>query len=885
MSAITDPQKELLYHTTAPEKAYSLLDSSNEGLKSEEALSRLEKYGKNELAEGKKKTLLAMFLEQFKNVMVIVLLVAAVISGAMGELTDTIIIMFVVILNAVLGVVQESKAEKALEALKSMSKPFAKVKRNGQIIQIKSDEIVPGDIVLVEAGDFVPADMRLLQVASLKIEEAALTGESVPVDKITANIEKADIVIGDRKNMAYLGSSVTYGRGMGIVTATGMNTEVGKIANYLAADDTNETPLQKKLAELGKVLSIGVLVIALIVFVTGVLRGREYLEMFMTSVSLAVAAIPEGLPAIVTILLAIGVQKMSRRNAIVRKLPAVETLGSTEIICSDKTGTLTQNKMTVRELYTNSKSILASDAAKYISELELPIQIMTLCNDSRMIHDTKDGTSINGDPTETALVSFAADNGRMKYEMDEEFVRTSEIPFDSDRKLMTTINKVGNTYRIMTKGAPDVLIGRCTHIITNGSAEPINSEYIGKINKANSNMAGKALRVLAVAYRDIQEIPGNMEPDVIENSLIFAGLIGMIDPPRLEVKEAVRVCREAGIRPIMITGDHRDTAAAIAKELNIISSESEVLTGSELNKIGEEEFIKTVSKYSVYARVSPEHKVRIVKAWKANGKIVAMTGDGVNDAPALKTSDIGIGMGITGTDVAKGVSDMVLADDNFATIVLAVEEGRKIYSNIRKAIQFLLSANMGEVLTLFIATMLNWTILFPIHILWINLVTDAFPALALGVEKAEKDIMQQKPRKSGNSIFSEGMGAAVLYQGFIEGIITLLVYYFGNRLYSHEVAVTMAFVTLGLIQLTHSMNVRSITKSIFQVGVFANRYLLGAIALSAFLQVIVVLLPFLNDIFRVTPLNIEQWLIVIGSSFAIIPIVELVKVFQRLHKN
>ena len=884
MSTVTDPQKGILYHTAALEETYKLLNSESEGLKSKEASVRLAKYGKNELAEGKKKTLLIKFLEQFKNVMVIVLLIAAIISGVMGELTDTIIIMFVVVLNAVLGVVQENKAEKALEALKSMSKPFAKVKRDGQVVQLKSDEIVPGDIILVEAGDFIPADMRLIQVASLKIEEAALTGESVPVDKNTESIEKSDIVIGDRKNMAYLGSSVTYGRGTGIVTATGMKTEVGEIANYLAANDTDETPLQKKLAELGKVLSIGVLVIAFIVFMAGVLQGRDYLEMFLTAVSLAVAAIPEGLPAIVTILLALGVQKMSRRNAIIRKLPAVETLGSTEIICSDKTGTLTQNKMTVRELYVNSKNISASDAQKHMSDLELSIQIMTLCNDSRMFRDPESRNSISGDPTETALVSFAADNGKMKYDLDEQYPRSEEIPFDSDRKLMTTIHKIGDTYRIMTKGAPDILVGRCTYIASNGSLKPVSKEDHARIKSANSNMASKALRVLAVAYRDIPAVPENMEPSEIESNLVFAGLIGMIDPPRLEVKEAVRVCREAGIRPIMITGDHRDTAAAIAKELHIITDDSEVLTGSELNKIGKEEFIKNVSKYSVYARVSPEHKVRIVSAWKSNGKIVAMTGDGVNDAPALKTSDIGIGMGITGTDVAKGVSDMVLADDNFATIVLAVEEGRKIYSNIRKTIQFLLSANMGEVFTLFLATMLNWTILLPIHILWINLVTDSLPALALGVEKAEKDIMKQKPLKSNTSIFSEGMGFNILYQGFIEGTITLLIYYFATRLYSHEVAVTMAFVTLGLIQLTHSMNVRSTTKSIFQVGVFANKYLLGAIALSAFLQVIVVLVPFLNDIFRVTPLNIEQWLIVIGASLAIIPIVEIVKVFQRLQK-
>lgn len=874
-------ENERLYHTAASEDALKLFGSSEQGLLEEEAARRLEKFGRNELAGGRKKSKLEMFLEQFKDVMIIILLIAAAISGAMGELTDLTIILFVVVLNAVLGVVQESKAEKALEALKNMSKPFAKVKRGGQVVHIKSEEIVPGDIVLIEAGDFVPADMRLTEVASLKIEEAALTGESVPAEKSTECIDKDDIALGDRKNMAYLGSSVTYGRGTGVVTATGMKTEVGKIAGYLAQGDTEETPLQKKLAELGKILSIGVIVIAVIVFLAGILQGRDYLEMFLTAVSLAVAAIPEGLPAIVTILLAMGVQKMSGRNAIIRKLPAVETLGSTEIICSDKTGTLTQNKMTVRELYADGKSIPAGDAEAHIEELELPIQIMTLCNDSRYSRASDGLETVSGDPTETALVSFAAKLGRYKNDLEAEFTRTGEIPFDSDRKLMTTINKTGKGFRILTKGAPDVLIERCSHIIRSGEVENINSELKNEIHMANSSMAGKALRVLAVAYRDTESFPESLEPSNVEKGLVFAGLIGMMDPPRMEVLEAVRVCREAGIRPVMITGDHRDTAAAIAKELQIIKSDSEVLTGRELNNISDTDFIKEVSRYSVYARVSPEHKVRIVNAWKANGKVVAMTGDGVNDAPALKASDIGVGMGITGTDVAKGVSDMVLADDNFATIVLAVEEGRKIFSNIRKAIQFLLSANMGEVITLFIATMLNWTILFPIHILWINLVTDAFPALALGMEKAEKDIMKQKPRKSKSSIFSEGLGGNMLYQGVLEGIITLLVFYAGTRMYSNEAAITMAFLTLGLIQLTHSLNVRSGKKSLFQIGLFSNLYLVGAIALSTLLQIIVVLVPFLNSIFRVVPLNIDQWLIVVAASVSIVPIVELVKLIQR----
>lgn len=876
--------KNTLFYTLSAQEALDYLSARAGGLSEAEVEKRRMIYGNNELQEGKRKSILSKLVDQFKNVMVIILLIAAAISGFLGEYTDTAIILVVVVLNAVLGVIQESKAEKALEALKSMSKPYAKVKRNGMVAQIKSEEIVPGDIVLIEAGDFVPADMRLIDTASLKIEEAALTGESVPVEKSSAKIDKADIVIGDRKNMAYSGSSVTYGRGVGLVTATGMNTEVGKIAGYITTGETEETPLQKKLEEMGKYLSVGIVAIAVIVFFAGVLQKRDYFEMFLTAVSLAVAAIPEGLPAIVTIVLAFGVQKMSRRNAIIRKLPAVETLGSTEIICSDKTGTLTQNKMTVKEVYFDGKTASSSDIQTDESSLSIFMQIMTLCNDSRVTRISKEKIDVAGDPTETALISFAAEKGFYKDEMDRIFPRKNEIPFDSDRKLMTTLHELDGRLMAMTKGAPDVLLQRCTDVLINGKIEQLTDTVISNIKQANSTLAGKALRVLAMGFRELDEIPDNMNSQQIENKLVFVGLVGMIDPPRLEVKEAVRVCREAGIRPIMITGDHRDTAAAIAKELNIIKDESEVITGSELDRISEEEFIKTVSRYSVYARVSPEHKVRIVKAWKQTGKIVAMTGDGVNDAPALKTSDIGVGMGITGTDVAKGVSDMVLSDDNFATIVVAVEEGRKIYSNIRKAIQFLLSANMGEVVTLFIATLLNWTILFPIHILWINLVTDALPALALGVEKAEKDIMKQKPRKSTNTIFSEGLGLDIIYQGLLEGIITLVTYFIGINLYSSEIAITMAFVTLGLVQLTHSFNVRSSTKSVFTIGLFTNVYLVGAVAVSTLLQIIVVIVAPLNGIFRVQQLNGQQWLIVVAASLLIIPIVEIAKLIRRLGK-
>lgn len=876
----------VFFHTYKIDDTLDYLGTTLNGLSDEEAAKRQGIYGKNQLEEGKRKTMLGMFAEQFKDFMVIILLVAAIISAFTSELADAAIILVVVVVNAVLGVIQESKAEKALAALKKMASPYAKVKRNGIVKTIKTEEIVPGDIVIIEAGDYVPADIRLIDAASLKIEEAALTGESVPVEKSIEVIDKSDIVIGDRKNMAYLASSVTYGRGIGVVTGTGMNTEVGKIAGYIARNEAEETPLQKKLSEMGKYLSIGVISIAFVIFIVGILEGREYLEMFLTAVSLAVAAIPEGLPAVVTIVLALGVQRMAKRNAIIRKLPAVETLGSTQIICSDKTGTLTQNKMTVKEVYFNEKLIKSEQISSHNEDMSIFMQVAILCNDSKVTRSGDRIDSLIGDPTETALVSFAAEKGFDKQDMDRSAPRRNEIPFDSDRKLMTTINELGGRLRAFTKGAPDVLIERCSRILAGGAVQPINEEFLGKIRNANAQMAGKALRVLALAYKDLDGMPEQAASESIENDLIFVGLVGMIDPPREEVKKAVKVCMMAGIRPIMITGDHRDTAAAIAKELNIISDESQVITGSELDRISEEDFIKQVRNYSVYARVSPEHKVRIVKAWKENGRIVAMTGDGVNDAPALKIADIGVGMGITGTDVAKGVSDMVLADDNFATIVIAVEEGRKIYDNIRKAVQFLLSCNLSEVVTLLVATFLNWTILFPIHILWINLVTDTFPALALGLEKAEKDIMERKPRNPSATFFSEGVGINITYQGIMLGIITLVSYYIGLARYSEPIAVTMAFATLGLIQLVHSLNVRSNRKSIFNLGFFGNKYLTGAIILSATLQVSVIILPFLNGIFRVTPLNTEQWLIVIGASLSIIPVVELAKlVFNFTRKS
>jgi Ca2+-transporting ATPase len=866
------------FHTMSADSVIEHFKTRPEGLTDKETADRFSTYGKNELVEPAKRTIIQMVFEQLKSVMIIILIIAAVISGFLGEFTDTIIIFIVVILNAIIGVIQESKAERALEALKQMSKPFAKVRRNGQVIQVKTEDIVPGDIVIIEAGDYVPADMRLIDSANLKIEEAALTGESVPVEKSTGEILEKDIVIGDRRNMAYLGSSVTYGRGAGVVTATGMNTEVGKIAGYLTdSKETEETPLQKKLAEMSRYLSIGVIAIAIVIFIIGLLQGRAYLEMLLTSISLAVAAMPEGLPAIVTIVLAIGVQKMAKKNAVVRRLPAVETLGSTEIICSDKTGTLTQNKMTVKEVFFGGKLYSSNEKPEHSKDFDTLLQIMVLCNDSKVTKISKSGINVSGDPTETALVTFAAKNFFLKDEIEKLMPRIGEIPFDSDRKLMTIISQFNAKFRAMTKGAPDILLDKCVGILINGKIEPVHNNTLQNIKKINSDMAGRALRVLAMAFKDMDDIPESITPENIEHGLIFAGLVGMIDPPREEVKEAVRICKNAGITPIMITGDHRDTAAAIANELNISDSKDQVIIGSELDKISEDDFKNQVSRYSVYARVSPEHKVRIVKAWKEKGKIVAMTGDGVNDAPALKIADIGIGMGITGTDVAKGVSDIVLSDDNFSTIVSAVKEGRKIYSNIRKSVQFLLSANIGEVITLFVATLLNWKILFPIHILWINLITDTLPALALGVEKAEEDIMKQKPRKSTSGFFAGGLGINILYQGLFESAITLGIYYIGLKNYSVNIAITMAFMALGLIQLTHSFNVRTPAKSLFKTRVFSNRYLVGAVAVSTFLQIIVVLVPPLNEVFKVEPLNYQQWLLVIFASLLIIPIVELVK--------
>ena len=874
-----------IYFTQSEDEILAEFHTSPNGLSEEQAKKNLEKYGPNKLAEEKKKSLFAKFIDQFKDLMIVVLIVAAIIAAFSGEAADCVIILAVVILNAIFGVFQESKAEDAINALKEMSTPNAHVKRNGQFVTIKSDELVPGDIVLLEAGDVVPADIRLIEAASLKIEESALTGESVPVEKQVTTLTDPETSLGDRVNMAYMNSNVTYGRGVGVVVATGMNTEVGHIAGMLANADETQTPLKASLNQLGKILTVIVLAIAVIMFVVGVfVRGDNPLDMLLTSISLAVAAIPEGLPAIVTIILALGTQKMAKRHALVRKLPAVETLGATDIICSDKTGTLTMNKMTVEQLLTNNHS---QEAASAVEPADLTVKIMSFCNDTKR----SDTGELLGDPTETALIQFAQDKGFNVQEALKQEPRVAEVPFDSDRKLMSTIHQLSDgRFFVAVKGAPDELLKRCVSYNENGQTKAMTAEEEQFILSQNKQMATQALRVLAMAYKIVDQIPVEVTSEAIENDLIFAGLVGMIDPERKEAADAVKVAKDAGIRPIMITGDHRDTAEAIAVRLGIIpkGKHDAVITGAELDNMTDDEFKQKVSQYSVYARVSPEHKVKIVKAWQNEGKIVAMTGDGVNDAPALKTADIGIGMGITGTEVSKGASDMVLADDNFSTIVIAVEEGRKVFSNIQKTIQYLLSANLGEVITLFVATMLGWDTLLPVHLLWINLVTDTFPAIALGVEPAERDVMKHQPRGKKSNFFSGGVMSSILYQGVLEGAITLFVYWFAihfpvHTSYEaiHSDALTMTFATLGLMQLFHAFNVKSIHGSLFKVGAFRNKTFNWAILLSFVLLAATIVVPGFNDLFHVAHLDMHQWLVVLISSFSIIPIVEVVKWIQR----
>ncbi|TAH62875.1 MAG: calcium-translocating P-type ATPase, PMCA-type [Gottschalkiaceae bacterium] len=854
------------------------------GLDSEEVLKRRNEYGDNSIKTAGKKSVVLMFFNQFKDFMVIILILASLISGFLGEISDTIIILLVVLLNAILGVIQENKAEKSLEALKNLSTPNAKVIREGNILEIKSIDVVPGDVVIIEAGDFVPADGVIIESASLMIEESALTGESVPVEKNTNTLEGDNIPLGDRKNFAYTSSLVTNGRGKFIATGTGMNTEIGKIAQMIQSQEDTKTPLQVKLDELGKLLGIGAIVVCGIIFFIGFLQNRPVLDMFMTSVSLAVAAIPEGLPAIVTIVLSIGVQNMIDNNAIIRKLPAVETLGTASVICSDKTGTLTQNKMTVTKLYTYDK-LIDIDQANMENPTELTA-IMTglLCNDASLDSDKGEKKAI-GDPTEVALIVAAERFGLLRKQQESYYERVEELPFDSERKLMTTINTFNNGYRVFTKGALDVLIGRCNKIMIGKDEVELTEDIIEKIKGTNEELSSKALRVLALAYKDIPSIPDNLNSETLEKDLVFVGMQGMIDPPREEAKLAVQKSKEAGIRPIMITGDHKITAMAIAKELGILEEGQEAIEGIALEKLTDEELYNSIEKYSVYARVSPEHKVRIVEGWQKKGKIVAMTGDGVNDAPALKRADIGCAMGITGTDVSKEAADMVLTDDNFATIVAAVEEGRTIFDNIKKSIHFLLSCNIGEVVALFISIVLKLPIpLLPIHILWINLITDSLPALALGVDPAEKDIMKRKPRNPKKSIFSDGLGLMLAVEGTIIGILTLAAFNIGSN-ESLTIGRTMAFTTLSLSQLVHTFNTRSIDKSIFKIGFTTNKKLLGAILISLLLMLGIIFIPALREIFKLGFLSPLQWGIVLGLSLIILVAVELIKALTNLTKN
>ena len=882
-----------------------------QGLTKEEVEEKRKEYGFNELKAKKKKSLFVKFLEQFKDFMIIVLIIAAIVSGIVGYMegegiTDSIIILIVVIVNAIIGVVQESKAEKSLEALQKLSSHVAKVVRNGKVEIVQSRELVPGDIVVLDTGDYVPADLRIVESANLKSQEASLTGESVPVDKNTEVIKDEKVSLGDRTNMLFSSSLITYGRGKGIVVETGMNTEVGKIATIINDTVSTQTPLQIKLNKLGKTLGIAALAICVVIFIIGIAYGKDLIDMFMTAVSLAVAAIPEGLAAVSTIVLAIGVQRMVKKNAIVKKLPAVETLGSATVICSDKTGTLTQNKMTVQKVFVDNKLENVSEIKDFSEDLEKLMYTSILCNDTKI----GENNTLTGDPTETALVDLGF---KIKFDVEKVLScnRVKEVPFDSDRKLMTTVNKVNDKYIVYTKGGIDELLARCTSYEVNGEIKNNLDEYKEEINKYNIEMAKDALRVLAMAYKEIDHEPTDEEMKDIENDLIYVGMVGMIDPPREEVKLAVDKCKTAGIKTVMITGDHKITAVAIAKSLGILENEDEAITGAELEEMSDEDLTKNIRKYSVYARVSPEHKVRIVKAWQANGEIVAMTGDGVNDAPALKTSDIGCAMGIVGTDVSKEAADVILTDDNFATIVSSVEEGRRIYDNILKAIQFLLSSNVGEIVTLFIAILITpWIsstfgidvnlieVLLPIHILWINLVTDSLPALALAVDPAEDDVMKRKPKKQ-KGVFTKGMTFRVIYQGFMIGLITLaafiigiatpedqlpVVYHNGVQLSAQEVKVeigqTMAFVVLAFSELVHVFNIRNNKKSIFKTRPFNNKVLLLAIAASAALMIIILFIPALRNLFSIPVLPWGNVLEIIGLVLLPIVIVEIFKLLK-----
>ncbi len=874
-----------LWHHLTKEGVLSELNTSPEkGLSSDEAAKRLDQYGPNALEGAKEESMLVRFLKQMKDPMIIVLLVAAVLSFVSSGFTDWVepaIILLIVIVNAVISITQEDNANKALEALRKMSAPLAKVIRNGEVVRVETNLLVPGDIIVLEAGDLVPADARILESANLKADEAAMTGESVPVSKGAIDSLPEETVLGDRKNMVISSTVITNGRATCVVTATGMETEVGRIANMLMNEEDGETPLQKKMTEISKTLSIVCLAVCAVMFVVGLLYHRPLMEIFMTAVSLAVAAIPEGLAAVVTIVLALGVSRMVKRNAIIKKLPAVETLGCASVICSDKTGTLTMNKMTVTEVWSKGDAHRAE-----------ALTIASLCNDTILTYNEDGSGKTAGDPTETAFVDAALKMGLDKNKLEAEMPRVNELPFDSDRKMMTTVHPVNGKLRVMVKGAPDRLLARCTHIL-DGSPVEITDAHKTEVLDANAAMAEKALRVLSAAYKDVDALPeGELTSEELECGLTFVGLIGMIDPPRMEVKQAVAECYEAGIRPVMITGDHKLTAVAIAKELDIFRDGDLALTGEDLDSMDQATLERDVEKYAVYARVSPEHKMRIVQAWQSKGRVVAMTGDGVNDAPALKVADIGCAMGITGTDVAKGAADMILTDDNFATIVHAVEQGRGIYANIKKSIQYLLSCNIGEIIIIFLATVFNFhqMPLVPIQLLWLNLVTDSLPALALGMEPVEKGVMKQKPRNPKDSIFAHGFAVNMVFYGVLVGLITLAAYLLGEYVLSDPsvadgIANTMAFATLVFCELTRAFAVRSEDESIFKIGFFTNPTMNKSFVIGLVLQLAVLLLPFLRGIFSVTPLSGIQWVTVVILGLMPLVISEIVKAVKRARKK
>ncbi len=857
-----------MWETLRKEEVLKSLETDRKyGITEEEASRRRQKYGKNKLQDKPKESMLKKFIKQFNDFMIIILIIASIVSAGISTMQgendyiDSIIIIAIVILNAIMGVVQEAKAEKSIEALREMTPPKAKVIRKGITNEINAEDLVPGDIIILEAGNYVPADGRIIESFNLKIEESSLTGETEGILKDADYICKKDAPLGDRLNMAYMTSIVVNGHGKAIVTETGMNTKVGKIANMMIQDEAPQTPIQKKLGQVGKILGIVCLIICFMIFIIGLIKNIEPMEMFMTSVGLAVAAIPEGLPAIVTIMLSIGVTKMAKKNSIIRKLPAVETLGSSSVICSDKTGTLTQNKMKVVEIQSKNP--------------QLAIRYSTMCTDCDIVYENG-RVEVKGEPTEVALVQHGLEKEENKTELYRQMPRVNEIPFDSNRKMMTTVHKVGNKYLVITKGAPDVLLEKCKReLISNEGQTRILDK--ASVQRENLQMAKKALRVIAVAYKELDHLPQMLDANSIENDLAFVGLIGMIDPPREGVKEAVKSCKRAGIKTVMITGDHIATATAIAKELGILGIHDKAISGQELDQIPQTKLEKEISNYSVFARVTPEHKVRIVKAWQKSGAIVAMTGDGVNDSPALKNADIGIAMGKNGTDVAKNAADMILTDDNFVTIVEAVKQGRNIYDNIRKAIHFLIATNIGEIVTIFMGLVLGFkSPLLAIQLLWVNLVTDSLPAIAIGLEPPEEDIMRRKPTSRKKGIFADGLWNKIIVEGIMIGMLTLVAFSIGNKYYGVEVGRTMAFVSIGLLELVHSFNIKS-EQSIFKIGILENKYLIGSFILGAFVQIIVVVVPSLANIFKLVPLNQVQWIITLAISILPIPIMEIQK--------